>query len=172
MANQRVPQLLLRTCGSHGWCAPFGGYWLIETKLEPNKQDGSAFPHVAAMTPQPVNARDSSILYGELAVILTVLYGCVYQVEAETEEMEEVQEWSRYETERACRKSPALLDEEEFPVLLCYFVGPQHARILCAQLDGTELVNRIRCPIASKEGTWIHLVFSRPGCIRALWFEM
>ena len=112
--------------------------------IEYEKQNASALPHIAVGASQPVNARENLILYGELAVILTIMKGRASQPKAESEEeMEDIHDMRREEVEEAYRKSPAFPNEQKFPLLLFSFVGPQHARILCASMDQTRLIVRM-----------------------------
>ncbi|KAE8401782.1 hypothetical protein BDV37DRAFT_253948 [Aspergillus pseudonomiae] len=138
------PNPFLRCCPRIGWCPPIGGHWDIWFFIEYEKQNASSLPHIAVGASQPVNARDNFILYGELAVILTVMRGRANQPKAESEEeMENIHDMRREELEAACWKSPAFPNEQKFPLLLFSFVGPQHARILCASMDQTRLIVRM-----------------------------
>lgn len=132
-------------CGPRiGWHPPLGGRWDICFFLEPEKQNTSPLPHIAVGASQPVDARDNSILYGELAVILAVMNRRVNQPKVETEvEMESIFNESQEVFEEICQKIPAFPNEQEFPLLLFSFVGPQHARILCASMDQRQLIVRM-----------------------------
>jgi hypothetical protein len=128
-----------------GWCPPSGGRWDICFFLEPEKQNTSSpLPHIAVAASQPMNARDNSILYGELAVILTVINSRAKQPKAENEEeMKSLFDMGEEELEETSRKSPAFPNEQKFPLLLFSFMGPQHARILCASMNQRQLIIRM-----------------------------
>lgn len=93
---------------------------------------------------QPVSARDNSILYGELAIILSVMNGRAKQPKTENEEeMKNIFDMNMKELEETSRKSPAFPNEQKFPLLLSSFVGPQHARVLCASMNQRQLILRM-----------------------------
>ncbi|GMF73908.1 unnamed protein product [Aspergillus oryzae] len=129
---------------SVGWHPPTGGRWDVSFFLEPEKQNTSPFPHIAVGASQPVDATDNSILYGELAVIITVMNSRAKQPQAQSEEeMESLFDMVEEEVEKTFQKSPAFANEQTFPVLLFSFVGPQHARILCASMNQRQLIVRM-----------------------------
>ncbi|OJJ75367.1 hypothetical protein ASPBRDRAFT_101824, partial [Aspergillus brasiliensis CBS 101740] len=122
-----------------GWCPSTGGYWVARFFLET-----SLLPHIAVVADQPANARDGSILCGELTVIVSVMRSRVMQPKAESKEEEEgLFNLNPVQVEELCQESPAFPSEQEFPVLLLSFVGPQHARILCASMNGKQLIIRM-----------------------------
>ncbi|KAB8273671.1 hypothetical protein BDV30DRAFT_238448 [Aspergillus minisclerotigenes] len=138
------PNPFLRCCPSIGWHPPRGGHWDLYFLLEHEKQNTSSLPHIAVGAAQPENARENSILYGELAVILTVISSRVNQPKVESEEeMESLLDEQQGVCEKICRKIPAFPNEQTFPVLLFSFVGPQHARILCASMNQRQLIVRM-----------------------------
>ncbi|OGM40374.1 hypothetical protein ABOM_010592 [Aspergillus bombycis] len=140
----RFPNPFLRCCPRMGFCPPIGGRWDICFFIEYEKQNAPSLPHIAVGASQPVEARENFILYGELAVILAVMKGRASQPKAESEEeMENIHDMQRQELEEACWNSPAFPNEQNFPLLLFSFVGPQHARILCASMDQTQLIVRM-----------------------------
>ncbi|GKZ73912.1 hypothetical protein AnigIFM60653_006132 [Aspergillus niger] len=124
-----------------GWCPPTGRCWGIRLFLEPQSRNSAPLPHVAAVAYQPMNARDGSILGGELVAILSIMHSRVKEPKGESEEvMEGLSDMNEQELEDLSKKSPAFPDEQKFPVLLVSFVGPQHARLLCASLNTNLLV--------------------------------
>ncbi|KAE8362392.1 hypothetical protein BDV27DRAFT_166272 [Aspergillus caelatus] len=138
------PNPFLRCCPDIGWHPPHGGHWEINFFLEPEKQNASPLPHIAVGSSQPVNARDNSILYGELAVILAVMHGRVNQPKVESEEeMASLFDTQQGVFEKICHENPAFPNEQTFPLLLFSFVGPQHARILCASMNQRQLMVRM-----------------------------
>ncbi|KAF7618849.1 hypothetical protein F9C07_2278199 [Aspergillus flavus] len=138
------PNPFLCRCPIVGWHPPTGGRWDVSFFLEPEKQNTSPFPHIAVGASQPVDATDNSILYGELAVIITVMNSRAKQPQAQSEEeMESLFDMVEEEVEKTFQKSPAFANEQTFPVLLFSFVGPQHARILCASMNQRQLIVRM-----------------------------
>ncbi|RAK84005.1 hypothetical protein BO79DRAFT_276323 [Aspergillus costaricaensis CBS 115574] len=118
-----------------GPCPSTGRCWGIRLFLEPQIRDTPPLPHIAAVAYQPINARDGSILGGELATILNIMRSRVKEFKVESEEMiEGLSDMNEQELEDLSQKSPAFPDEQKFPFLLVSFVGPQHARLLCASM--------------------------------------
>ncbi|GAA92061.1 hypothetical protein AKAW_10175 [Aspergillus luchuensis IFO 4308] len=65
----------------------------------------------------------------------------VKEFKVESEEMiEGLPDMNKQELEDLSQKSPAFPDEQKFPVLLVSFVGPQHARLLCASMYTHALI--------------------------------
>ncbi|GKZ39890.1 hypothetical protein AbraIFM66950_001487 [Aspergillus brasiliensis] len=127
----------------NGWCPFTGGDWEATFLLEP-EPNTSQLPHIAVVADQPAGARDGSILCGELAVIVSVMHSRVMQPKAESEEeMKSLFDMNGVEIEKLSQESPAFPSEQRFPVLLFSFVGPQHARIICASMVGDLLVAQI-----------------------------
>lgn len=94
---------------------------------------------------QPAQAREGSILYGELAVIVSVMHDRAIQPEVGSEEeMEKLGKLSRTDLEELDEvlneKAPAFPNEQKFPLLLLSLVNPKHARILCAYMSDDLLV--------------------------------
>lgn len=144
IAISSFPNPFLCRCPIVGWHPPTGGRWDVSFFLEPEKQNTSPFPHIAVGASQPVDATDNSILYGELAVIITVMNSRAKQPQAQSEEeMESLFDMVEEEVEKTFQKSPAFANEQTFPVLLFSFVGPQHARILCASMNQRQLIVRM-----------------------------
>lgn len=77
-------------------------------------------------------------------MILAVMISRVMQPKADGEEEEQSLYVAMTEEQApsTSARSPAFPDEQHFPVLLFSFVGPQHARILCASMYQKQL--RIR----------------------------
>ncbi|PYH66537.1 uncharacterized protein BO88DRAFT_468911 [Aspergillus vadensis CBS 113365] len=124
-----------------GPCPSTGRCWGIRLFLEPQIRDTPPFPHIAAVAYQPMKARDGSILCGELATILNIMRSRVKEFKVESEEMiEGLSDMNEQELEDLSQKSPAFPNEQKFPVLLVSFVGPQHARLLCASMYTHALI--------------------------------
>lgn len=137
----RPPSPFMSFATQIGWCPPTGRCWGIRLFLEPQSRNSAPLPHVAAVAYQPMNARDGSILGGELVAILSIMHSRVKEPKVESEEvMEGLSDMNEQELEDLSKKSPAFPDEQKFPVLLVSFVGPQHARLLCASLNTNLLV--------------------------------
>ncbi|KAE8325002.1 hypothetical protein BDV39DRAFT_216817 [Aspergillus sergii] len=164
----KFPNPFLCRCPVVGWHPPRGGRWDICFFLEHEKQNTSPLPHITVGASQPVDARENSILYGELAVILTVMNSRVNQPKVESEEMESLFDEQQGVFEEICRKIPAFPNEQTFPLLLFSFVGPQHARILCSSMNQRQLIVRMSklYSFERKEEATLELftswLFSRP----------
>lgn len=78
------------------------------------------------------------MIYGELAPIVDLMYARSQQLALSKEEEE-----AQQELEALPPIAPPAFDREErFPILLLSFLGPQHARVFYACMDGYELVIR------------------------------
>ncbi|PYH66540.1 uncharacterized protein BO88DRAFT_445403 [Aspergillus vadensis CBS 113365] len=128
--------------GSYGSFPNFEDVWKIDLCLEPDRRIKSALPHIMLTASQPAQAREGSILYGELAVIVSVMHDRAIQPEVGSEE--EMKKLSRMDLEEldevVGEKAPAFPNEQKFPLLLLSLVNPRHARILCAYMSDDLLV--------------------------------
>ena len=96
-------------------------------------------PHVTMTYIQSYDGHEGSMLYGELAPILSAMHSRANQPDVREDEMEEL-----FKPTCQARPKGKLLfpGEKKFPVLMLSFVGPQHGRIFYACLDGGHLVIR------------------------------
>lgn len=103
---------------------------------------GQPLPHIICSVTQNSDGKDDSILFGELASIVTAMQSCANQPKVDTDD-EEAQEALFHKTEEELRSMPrAFAMESRFPVLLLSFVGPQHGRLFYACMDGETLFIR------------------------------
>ncbi|OJZ92933.1 hypothetical protein ASPFODRAFT_202684 [Aspergillus luchuensis CBS 106.47] len=139
------PHPFVLSARAYGFFPNFEDGWKIDLCLEPDRRIKSALPHIMLTASQPAQAREGSILYGELAVIASVMHDRAIQPEVGSEEeMEKLGKLSRTDLEELDEvlneKAPAFPNEQKFPLLLLSLVNPKHARILCAYMSDDLLV--------------------------------
>ncbi|PWY85611.1 hypothetical protein BO83DRAFT_413425 [Aspergillus eucalypticola CBS 122712] len=136
------PHPFMLSARAYGFFPNFEDGWKIDLCLEPDRRIKSPLPHIMLTASQPAQAREGSILYGELAVIVSVMHDRAIQPEVGSEE--EMKKLSRMDLEEldevVGEKAPAFPNEQKFPLLLLSLVNPRHARILCAYMSDDLLV--------------------------------
>ncbi|PWY88063.1 hypothetical protein BO94DRAFT_575108 [Aspergillus sclerotioniger CBS 115572] len=94
-------------------------------------------PHVTMMVQHDCNGREDSILYGELASLVSAMHARAEQPMLEDEEMERAFD----EGPGSYRNKPLVFPREKrYPVLQLSFIGPQHARVLYACMDKDRII--------------------------------
>ncbi|PYI07797.1 hypothetical protein BO78DRAFT_406325 [Aspergillus sclerotiicarbonarius CBS 121057] len=116
------------------------GSWTSQLELETAEDIGRpTHPHVTMLMQHDCNGREDTILYGELASLVSAMHARANQFMVEKEEMERVFDMGI----GAYSDKPRIFSREtRFPVLQISFLGPQHARVLYACMDRGHIVIR------------------------------
>ncbi|PLB52082.1 hypothetical protein P170DRAFT_350521, partial [Aspergillus steynii IBT 23096] len=135
------PNPFLRARGLSGTTTPAGVGWNDDLILEVLGDDGQPkYPHVTMTMLHNYNGHENSMLYGELAPLISAMRSRANQpLVTDEEEMEKLYDEKRDVFPEKQRVFPM---EKRFPVLMLSFLGPQHARIFYACLDGKNLIIR------------------------------
>ncbi|KAK2755039.1 hypothetical protein FQN54_006567 [Arachnomyces sp. PD_36] len=120
--------------------------WICQTVLEslpdpenPENNNMTANPHVTLMNVLACDGNEDSIQIGELASIVVAMNNRLCQPETYGEEDEENLFDNASRSEIRARKR-AFPQEKRFPVLMISLMGPQHARLSYACMDGKTLM--------------------------------
>lgn len=115
-------------------------------------ENGSRHPHLILFTEQRRNGREGTLLYGEVAPLIASMYARSVQRDIPEDRLHPEVQDSIMEDDGLDNlvNKPSLLEnydlafdeESELPVLMVSFLGPQHARLLYAHMDGSTLVIR------------------------------
>ncbi|KAJ9273465.1 hypothetical protein DTO212C5_539 [Paecilomyces variotii] len=116
----------------------YGLSWSTHVLLEAPKSDGYPIkPHITMTTVIDRVGQDGSIFYEELAPLVAAMRNRANQPEVPPEQWEsllELLDIGELPDKRVFR------NEKIFPVLMLSFLGPQHARVFYARMNGNELV--------------------------------
>ncbi|PYI09398.1 hypothetical protein BO78DRAFT_415675 [Aspergillus sclerotiicarbonarius CBS 121057] len=136
------PNPFLLGSGLYGAYPTLYDRWRLGLMLEPDMVDGHRmYPHVTLGIAQSHNGQESSMLFGELAPLISAMRNRAIQPQVTDDEDE--QEALFIENSESIMQMPGeFKDEQRFPVLLLSLLGPQHGRMFYACMDDNELVIR------------------------------
>ncbi|EAU29840.1 predicted protein [Aspergillus terreus NIH2624] len=119
-----------------------GGKWCRGIELECARDNGKpTSPYMAQATLHYYNGREGSILWGELAALITAMHNRAIQPDIDIQTSRSYMERG-YVLKEELGNRLAFPQEKRFPVVMLSFMGPQHGRILYAFMDGEQLVLR------------------------------
>ncbi|KAG2418867.1 hypothetical protein HFD88_001969 [Aspergillus terreus] len=140
---------------SVGWTGRLGfdkGWVAREEHEFKRDENGSRHPHLILFTEQRRNGREGTLLYGEVAPLIASMYARSVQRDIPEDRLHPEVQDGIMEDDGLDKfvNNPSLLEnydlafdeESEFPVLMVSFLGPQHARLFYAHMEGITLVIR------------------------------
>ncbi|KAK1144142.1 hypothetical protein N8T08_005804 [Aspergillus melleus] len=111
------------------------GKWDTRYIVEHERQSGlPTHPHVTLMTIHEYEGHEESMLYGELAALISAM-----RSRSNQPKVEESEALFDEGTQLFPDLPRALPTEQRFPVLMLSFLAPQHARIFYGCMDGGRL---------------------------------
>ncbi|KAI9038873.1 uncharacterized protein KD926_010206 [Aspergillus affinis] len=139
LQNLKYPNSLFLHNTFTGKHSALPGWWSAKAVVEPQRIDGKrVHPHLTLGLVQDFNGHENTMIYGELAPIIDVMYA-----RSQQQIISEEDEESLFEPEVLPPSGPrAFESDQRFPILLLSFLRPQHGRVFYACMDDDELVIR------------------------------
>ncbi|KAB8207554.1 hypothetical protein BDV34DRAFT_234201 [Aspergillus parasiticus] len=131
-----VPHQFLLGAGLHCYYPSSRNFWSAGPILEPESSGDHIYPHTTLVVTQDCEGSNDSMLFGELAAIISSMHNRARQPQVPDEDRESMFD-APYKIAQYDLQFP---DEVHFPVIIISFVGPQHGRIFCSYMNGGELI--------------------------------
>ncbi|KAJ9203900.1 hypothetical protein DTO166G4_6874 [Paecilomyces variotii] len=134
LSSIKFPDPLLLGAGLDGHR---GWFWKTPLIIEAQKKNGyPTMPHITMTAITSRIGQDGCIFYEELAPLVAAMRNRANQPEVSPEEWESLFELE----EEELPDKRVFRNEKIFPVLMLSFLGPQHARVFYARMNGKELI--------------------------------